>query len=168
LLVLLWLIDRRTVLELIIVFAVKFVPDLELKTTTTTATRRTTPAASIAAATTATTTTTTGSLLNFSPFVLLVELLFLGSLTLKIIDLLAKLSTTIVLIPLLLFLYLLQCLLEIVSAHGRSNSESGKLLDNGEVKVELVVLLDNLASALALVLLSATELYHVGRLALSL
>ena len=83
---------------------------------------------------------------------------------------LLKLGTTILLIPLFLFLDCLESLLKVVRAGWRGNSERGKLLDDGEVEVELLVLClrCRLLSALALVLLAATDLHHVLGLALSL
>lgn len=83
---------------------------------------------------------------------------------------LLKLCTTIVFVPLLLFLNRLECLFKVFRAGWWSDTERSKLFDDGKVEIEFLVLRlrGSFLSALALVSLAAADHHHVLSFALGL
>ena len=119
-------------------------------------------ATAAAIATTAATTASTRArlLLRSSLLAILIELFFLGHVTFDLINRLLKLDSAIILIPLLLSLNCFKGLVEVFSAAGRLDTDCRELLDDAEVKLEILILLNHFLSTLAFLLLGSTILDH--------
>lgn len=114
----------------------------------------------VATATTAATSASARSLLDLLGSLLLVLLLLFLGLALDLVDLLVQLRLAVVDVPLTLVDDLFDAVIKVLRLFGSHNSKVGELFDDDQVKLEAVLVLDNLLLFLPLVLFASADLNH--------